>query len=120
MRQIRFRAWDVGYKHWINRFSLDSDGSTLLYADIGYRVPKEAILVQFTGLLDKNGKEIYEGDILKHDLWGKTEVIWDNESACFRGKNNEKKHDITLAHHQLNRSRIIGNIYENLELLRNA
>ncbi len=77
---------------------------------------KNFIKMQFTGLLDKNGKEIWEGDLLKHDLWGIDEVIWDKEGACFRGKSEEN--DITLAHHQLQRSKVIGNVYENPELLK--
>ena len=70
-----------------------------------------------------NGKEIYEGDLIKHDLWGITEIVW--EHGMFRGSNYENSKnkkwneliDVTLADHQLQRCRIIGNVFENKNLL---
>ena len=84
-------------------------------------------LMQFTGLLDKNGKEIYEGDIVeyengfgeKKDVDGKPmkfEVRWDKDNACFFAN------EIFLSNYMIeendNRLEIIGNIYENPELLK--
>lgn len=109
MREIKFRAWDKHLKGWVVETVLVSDSFAYIIRN-HQLVALYAEIMQFTGLKDKNGIEIFEGDWLKHDLWGVSEVIWDNESACFRGKNDE--HDITLAHHQLLRSKVIGNIYE--------
>jgi len=124
MREIKFRAWDkenkrFGYFH-LNPQSISWPSNEYMFGDILYGMHGFAEghkffdiegFQQYTGLKDKNGVEIFEGDILKHDLWGPTTVIWDNEGACFRGNSEER--DMTLAHHQLERSRVIGNIYEN-------
>lgn len=125
MREIKFRAWDGG-KMRLPEYSDDEDflitssGEIKYLHEVGYERHNFVdyrkdnwVLMQYTGLKDKNGKEIYEGDILEHNLWGKTVIVW--EHAMFRGQGGEI--DVTLADHQLQRSRIIGNIYENPELL---
>lgn len=68
-------------------------------------------LLQFTGLLDKNGKEIYEGDICKNG-GGKTIIEWDNEVAGFDFTNSE---GAVLSGDLFE---VIGNVYENPELLK--
>lgn len=118
-RDIKFRAWDgkrlifkeLFDRNWYNA----SDANSKLVREAGTSDHRKYPVMQYTGLKDKKGKEIYEGDILKHNLWDADVVIW--EAPCFRGKNDER--DVFLAHHQLNRTRIIGNIYENPELLDN-
>lgn len=71
-------------------------------------------LTQFTGLHDKNGKEIYEGDILNNSSNGKGFVEWDERQVTYRI--NAKQSNMTLSVIALN-SEIIGNIYENPELI---
>jgi len=124
MREIKFRPWatdDVGFP---NRMIYDvavfpngraSDG----HGDSWYGL-KNATLMQFTGLKDKDGKEIYEGDICRVSipLHGDREFVvkWSEEFARF---------DIAISHsknkdeeaHWVPEHEVIGNIYENPELL---
>jgi uncharacterized phage protein (TIGR01671 family) len=99
MREIKFRAWDkrVGI-YEIARLDMPWP-----YKDIP--------IMQFTGLHDTEGKEIFEGDILEHhsgmvkkgtNPYIKRVVKWNKIDACFMGCFSGK---------------VIGNIYENKELL---
>jgi len=78
------------------------------------------VLMQYTGLKDKNGKEIYEGDILSFGNWSDTKkpclfkVYWNAESASFDTwdlRHNKWGGQLDAF------SEVIGNIYENPELL---
>lgn len=70
-------------------------------------------LIQYTGLKDKNGKEVYEGDIIQRYGEGRYTIYWHNNTACWRmeGFTGITKSDIALA------CEIIGNIYENPEIV---
>jgi len=105
MEEIKFRAWDKTWKKMGNVTQLD-----LPHND------RDFILMQYTGLKDNNDKKIYEGDILKHEFCypGIGKVIYEAPSFRVIGDDN----DIWLGHCAKNRRKVIGNIYENPELLK--
>ena len=109
MREIKFRAWDAEEKNFICFDALDG---ILSKCDETYRKRCVCKFEQFTGLYDKNGKEIYEGDI--PDGYGA--VFFSNEYLGYFAKSNEFEceykpiYDIPIIE-------IIGNIHENPELL---
>lgn len=72
--------------------------------------------VQFTGLKDSVGEDVYAGDILYSELYGVGYVIWDNDKSCYsvcvEKPNEEKEYYFVLSY-----GNVIGNIYQNSELL---
>ena len=145
MRKIKFRAWDTEFK----RMKITGMG-----LNHGILSGDDVIIMQFTGLLDKNGKEIYEGDILRECQIG--QVIWDDTAVIVEcpmgeviweyagwdiGKRLKGKvrqygektcNIIASGHNDINLTtydglyqwpkdiEIIGNIYENPELLKES
>lgn len=134
-RIIKFRAWngeymsDASYGDWIS-----FDGVPYTEADRKYDTPnieiekaKNYILMQFTGLKDKNGKEIYEGDIvtcetpkykrkIKGHVYCRYSGEWAVETDEFISQDTDQKKDCVLWNKE--NIEVIGNIYQNPELLK--
>ncbi len=122
-RELKFRAWHKEYKkmiyqeHGICNFF----GDTSPVSDYGDdEISEECEIMQFTGLKDKEGNEIYEGDIIEFaDHLHKAVVVYDKKFAAylFESNNLEKKNNPDTAMHWHDDLKIIGNIYENPELI---
>lgn len=127
MREIKFRAWikEGAYDDGILPDGNEMDyiqgfvGETVWCSDNSEIDIKSCELMQFTGLKDKNGKEIYEGDIIKGDTYGHIlEVIWDEGYCGFSPFLDLIDGDYTGE--DWGRCEVIGNIYENPELLEDS
>jgi uncharacterized phage protein (TIGR01671 family) len=123
MRQIKFRAWQKHHKQMVKVTRIDFNRN-LITADYGEKtVPRfntfeqdNFILMQYTGFRDKNGTEIYEGDLLfdKDELTRPFIVKWDDEWAQFYVDCGGGSTDFLWKWANLE---VIGNIYENPDLL---
>ncbi len=151
MREIKFRTWDkkdqlmrekIDGRYWTG---LEIETGKLVHIEEGKIIdaPKDRlILMQYTGLKDKNGKEIYEGDILEHKskyphVAGKFQVMYDTEMKG-RAKGDfaafclhrigkwESRYEgdrgwegvVGSQGHLAKKLKVIGNIYENPEFLK--
>ncbi len=107
MKEIKFRAWDNKEKKWLLGYDypdlggFDICGETIMSGEWGNVIGafiferdgkewEDLKIMQFTGLKDKNNKEIYEGDIIKYTHHKKyllkdftAKVEWNNEFACW-------------------------------------
>ena len=126
--RFRFRVWDIKrramlYDTYYENMYLNIDEGYLYKEDGPSNMPyttsidDDYILMQCTGLKDKNGKLIYEGDILRREENGWcARVWWDNDSIGFRaGLPSMPGWFISPDYFRCNEN--IGNIYENPELL---
>nr|DAK18514.1 MAG TPA: YopX protein [Caudoviricetes sp.] len=117
----RYRAWDSWRKRMsvVDRIYIDTEG-VRLYDDFGeyWRDFRDAKLMQSTGLRDKNGKEIFEGDIVKmaKDVYSKPtyyEVVR-HRGGAYRLESKQHGCELWLRHTECE---VVGNVYENKELM---
>lgn len=143
-REIKFRAWDIENKRFVNivRLIFDQFGA-LDYAEVVFKgkiyklYPSEIVLEQDTGLEDKNGKRICEGDIVKAKIQGfwetgtntitegkatwNLEVIYNDirymDVFHILGSKNQPGRIYYLFEEAISDIEVVGNIHENPELL---
>ena len=119
MRDIKFRSYNPRDKkmHYdITGIEIVNDGSISgIFIDGAFFLIEEVYLMQYTGLKDKNGKEIYEGDIvsLQFDLSSEiSKVVWLQDISGYIVEN------ISILNKDLaEKIIVIGNIYDNPDLL---
>lgn len=132
MREIKFRAWDGKIMYYqsdqiwfffegnfwsVNRGRISGECLTL-------NADANAKLMQYTGFKDKNGKEIWEGDIVEREGgdWI-AEVIYFNApnfssfQLAYRGRNLDESYNGLSGYFQVEVLEVIGNVHENSELL---
>ncbi len=131
-RQIKFRAWDkkkmeirwvLALRWWEREFSV-VELADVIFAEIqgsrnGAELDKdEVILMQYTGFKDKNEKEIYEGDVLRWDKRYEGEVYWTKDGWAVKNFWQSSQDEPGRAFSENAEFEVIGNIYENPELLK--
>ena len=125
MREIKFRVWNAakGLREDAERIKklfyfrlVDLDEDYII--GLGGYIDEKAILMQYTGLKDKNGVEIYEGDILGWSYYSENKkyieqavVEWDKNDACFNFNDSLRPSFCGVGRE------VIGNVHENSELL---
>jgi len=124
-REIKFRAWDKDFKmfiypkkhfapqykdgHIAEMYNPEENEYHIIYDD-----DERYVLMQYTGLVDKNGKEIYEGDVVRikgpNEILGIGTVTWNNKSADYELTNGlDFECAVGLEGSEYE---VIGNIYE--------
>ena len=127
MREILFRGkanWADGkvkkgdwlYSMTISRHCYNDEEITSYYIGSGNKTIDGKTLGQFTGLTDKNGKKIFEGDILKGYWETILTIFFDEISSSYRVKTSTGQ-EREPSYYGIDKWEVIGNIHDNPELL---
>ena len=119
-----FRAWDKETQTMLDVSLIDFKKSVLIgehweFGETNFINFDEIELMQSTGLFDKEGTEVFEGDILHHQIQTEYTFIvkYDKDKGRWYGDGLSRTYQIDIANRFLPYYKVIGNIYENQELL---
>ena len=128
MREIKFRAWNgkemvygVYIKHgkvWEESSDEMNHEDCVLWIRSGFQRVEPKDVMQFTGLKDKNGKDIYDGDIFDSPSKNKFYVKWWKDGWYYNNVKDEEYHVNGNLSEVAEDWEVIGNIYENPELMK--
>lgn len=114
MKELKFRAWDG--KKIIDDVIPVSETAIVELFEYEWQETEVKAVEQYTGLKDKNGKEIYEGDIVDDGFSRICEIRWSEHSTEFEAI-NENDGYVTSIWFVAKYGEVIGNIHENPDLL---
>ena len=123
----KFRVWlpdkDVERMLRVKALVFENDKTRCVcgYAYDFYLEDEDATIMQSTGLCDKEGTEVFEGDILHHQIQTDYTFIvkYDKDKGRWYGDGLSRTYRIDITKEFLQYYKVIGNIYENQELLEN-